>query len=150
MSDQNTRKEKLKIIFATYPQQETVYMTSDDKAFFNEEQASAHAQRLADQTVSKYPKKFWEVAIDVLDKNQEKRETEETEGEGTEGEGTEGEEETETVEDVETVTEEVSTEVDERAALAARFEELAGRKPAANIKLENLRKAVDELEQANN
>jgi hypothetical protein len=172
MSEHNTRKEKLKIIFATYPQQDTVYMTSDEKAFFNEAQAESHAQRLLDKNVSKYPKKFWEQAIQILDKNEDSKNentegTEGTEGEGTEGtegtegestEGTEGTQGTEGTESTEGTDGTESKDLegtdqpseDERAALAVKFEELSGKKPAWNMKLENLRSAVADLENANN
>lgn len=38
------------------------------------------------------------------------------------------------------------SEAEERAILSARFEELRGRRPAHNMRLENLRNAVEEAE----
>lgn len=142
MSDQNTRKEKLKIIFATYPHEDTVYMTGDDKAFFNGEQAESHAQRLKDSTVNKYPRTLFNALVD----NEEGTEGETGEVTGEDAVGSAGES------TGESTGEEASpgAREDERTLLAARFEELAGRKPAANMKLENLQKAVAELENANN
>jgi hypothetical protein len=54
MSNQNTREEKLKNIFAIYPDKNEVYMTSDGRAFFTAHHADAFAQGLADRKVDKY------------------------------------------------------------------------------------------------
>lgn len=35
MSNQNTRAEKLKVLFATHPKTDLFYMTSDDVAFLS-------------------------------------------------------------------------------------------------------------------
>ena len=56
MSDLNTREEKLKLVFAAHPQAEEIFMTSDDRAFFDEHNAEAYAQGLKDQEVKRYEK----------------------------------------------------------------------------------------------
>lgn len=52
MSNQNTRAEKLKVLFATHPKTDLFYMTSDDVAFFEQHRADAYAQRLKDKKVT--------------------------------------------------------------------------------------------------
>ena len=52
MSNQNTRAEKLKVLFATHPKTDLFYMTADDVAFFEQHRADAYAQRLKDKKVT--------------------------------------------------------------------------------------------------
>jgi hypothetical protein len=54
MKDQNTREQKLKILFATYPTVDIFFMTSDDKGFFDNGSAGAHASTLKDKNVQSY------------------------------------------------------------------------------------------------
>ena len=54
MSNLNTREEKLKLVFAAHPQAKEIYMTSDDRAFFDAHNAEAYAQGLKDQEVKKF------------------------------------------------------------------------------------------------
>jgi len=49
----NTRAEKLKILFATHPKVDVFYLTSSNKAFFTEDDANALGQQLEDSTVTK-------------------------------------------------------------------------------------------------
>ena len=50
-TDQNTREHKMEILFATNPDVKVFYVTSDDQAFFNTNNAQAHAGSLVDKTV---------------------------------------------------------------------------------------------------
>ncbi|WP_143960232.1 hypothetical protein [Litoribacter populi] len=171
MAKHNTRADKLKVIFATYPKQDEVFMTSDDRAFFTAHQADSHGQTLKDQKVGHYTRRLVEAFVKA-------KETEETEtGDAVKGatltinadetpkdetpkdeapadeapkdEAPAGETPAdETPKDEESPKEE-SKEVDEREALSARFQELTGKKPAHNIKLENLKAAIEAAEKEN-
>lgn len=49
----NTREDKLKYIFSTYPKAKVLFVTSDDQMFFEEIHAQPHAKTLEDQDVVK-------------------------------------------------------------------------------------------------
>lgn len=75
MANENTREQKLKIIFATNPAQNVVFMTSDDRAFFNPADAKERSGRLKDRTVKTYNRKSLE-ADEKLAKDVEKMKVE--------------------------------------------------------------------------
>lgn len=50
MKNQNLSKEQIGL-FATHPSVNAFYVTSDDQAFFTEDNANSHATRLADKSV---------------------------------------------------------------------------------------------------
>lgn len=125
MSDKNTREEKLKIIFATYPDKNEVYMTSDDRAFFTEHQANGFAQGLADKTVEKF-----------------ERDDRRPKTEDGSGKLEVGSEEIASAEGL-AMTE---APVDERAALVAKYQELLGKKPSNFMKTENIEAAIAKAE----
>lgn len=52
MHKKQTRAERLKILFATHPKTDVFFLTSNDKAFFTEDDAKGFAQGLRDQTVT--------------------------------------------------------------------------------------------------
>ena len=151
MSNLNTREDKLKIIFATYPDKNEVFMTSDDRAFFTQHQADGFGQTLQDREVKKYsrtedgrPKTEVEKTEDGRPETEEAEKTEdgrpETEVEKTE----DGRPETEEAEGL-AMTE---APIDERAALAAKFKELFGKKPAGFMKTETIKAKIAEAEAA--
>jgi hypothetical protein len=65
MSDQNTREEKLKILFATHPGTDLFYMTADNVAFFEEHKADAYAQRLKDKEVTECARKVAQAIVNL-------------------------------------------------------------------------------------
>ncbi|MGY6522009.1 MAG: hypothetical protein ACXIUD_09790 [Mongoliitalea sp.] len=161
----NTREEKIKIIFAQYPNQKEIYMTSDDRAFFEATKADAYAQNLQDKKVSHITRKLWDVFAKAkgIDQSTEEGtqeptvETETTE-EGTQEptvetetteEGTqEPTVETESTEEVleDTTDEEVVPAPLDRALLAARYEQLLGKKPTNFMKTETIAAKIAEAE----
>lgn len=49
----NTREDKLKYIFSTYPKAKELFVTSDDQMFFSDNDAVPHAKTLEDSEVVK-------------------------------------------------------------------------------------------------
>ncbi|MFC0514525.1 hypothetical protein ACFFGT_09945 [Mucilaginibacter angelicae] len=47
LSDAGVTQASLEVLFATHPEQESVFMTSDGLAFFSESSAGSHSQKLA-------------------------------------------------------------------------------------------------------
>lgn len=166
MENKNTRAEKLEIIFANHPDENEVFMASDDKAFFTEHQADAYAQRLPDRKVQKFTRNIVAAFVSGKSKVESKESATQESGDGKsenekeasevdatdtaapEGESEKGlEKETSTKDgDTQEEAEESASDESEREALAARYEELLGRKPVWNMKLEKLKAAVEEAE----
>jgi len=145
MSNTNTRGEKLKIIFATHPNQNDVFMASDDRAFFTEHQADSYGQGLKDREVKKYSRLAVEVIERVLVKKAAKDQETDLEKVDEVDASTDSAGSDETASD--TVDEPLSPD-EERAALAAKYEELLGKKPAWNMKLDKMKAAIAEAEAA--
>ncbi len=80
----NNREELVKIIFATHPEFEKIYVTSDDQAFDVKHNAENHAQTLADKTVTPYHRTVVEKIAELKEKLgwkvEESGSKEETEG----------------------------------------------------------------------
>lgn len=53
MNTENTRAQKIKIVFAQYPNIESIFVTSDDAAFFEKSDAENHAKSLGNKKVVK-------------------------------------------------------------------------------------------------
>lgn len=53
MSKENTRERKLQLAFGAHPKADAFYVTSDHHAFFNEQDAKAHAIKLEDKEVER-------------------------------------------------------------------------------------------------
>jgi len=53
MSKENTRERKLQLIFGSHPKVDVFYVTSDDQAFFHQNDADNHAKTLSDKRVDK-------------------------------------------------------------------------------------------------
>lgn len=53
MSRENTRERKLQLIFGSHPKVDVFYVTSDDQAFYHENDADNHAKTLANKSVLK-------------------------------------------------------------------------------------------------
>ncbi|MBS4064503.1 MAG: hypothetical protein KGZ74_08075 [Chitinophagaceae bacterium] len=157
MSDLNTREEKLKLVFAAHPQAKEIFMTSDDRAFFDEHNAEAYAQGLKDQEVKKYKRTLVETFLkikeakrayqpdlgagdtgagDVEEGDAGAGDTEEGDaGEGDTGKGEAGADEAG-----------AADAGDDRAALVARYQELIGKKPNNLMKLETIKAKIAEAE----
>ena len=78
--NQNTRAHKLEILFAQYPKTDTFFLTSDDKAFFDNGSAGAHASTLKDKTVQSYNRKTVQADIELekqIEKEKAKSKSEE-------------------------------------------------------------------------
>lgn len=160
MSDKNTREEKLKMIFAAYPDKTEIFMASDDRAFFTDHHADAYSQGLQDRDVERYERPEIEEVEDLetdpaketvtggatgdsLDELTDENADPEKVAEGdaadeavAEGESEEINVSTDTVESIETA------KKDEREVLSERYEELLGKKPAWNMKLDNMKAAI--------
>lgn len=52
-------------VFKRYPKENTVYITSDKQAFFNAEQAEAHAPRLKDKEISVIEREVEDIDVDA-------------------------------------------------------------------------------------
>jgi hypothetical protein len=142
---ENTREAKLKILFATHPEVDKFYLTSDDKAFFDEHRANAHAQRLKDQDVESYSRKL----VDALDQllNIEGDDIINDDPEGGEGDiSQEALKDEEANKEASEEEKEIdgSSQPDEREALVAAYAEKYGKKPAHNIGIEKLMLALAE------
>lgn len=53
MSKENTRERKLQLIFGSHPKVDVFYVTSDDQAFYHENDADNHAKTLGNKSVLK-------------------------------------------------------------------------------------------------
>src|SRR5690606_27484759 len=53
MSKENTRERKLQLIFGSHPKVDVFFVTSDDQAFYHENDADNHAKTLGDKKVLK-------------------------------------------------------------------------------------------------
>lgn len=51
--NENSREEKLKYIFSSYPKAKVLFVTSDNQMFFEESHAQPHAKTLEDQDIVK-------------------------------------------------------------------------------------------------
>lgn len=138
----NTRENKIKIIFAQHPNQKEIFMTSDDRAFFDVHKADAYAQNLQDKKVSHITRKLFEVFEEAKTAG-DTADTSETKPEGS------ADESGETTEANETITEAVASaeaEPLDRAVLSARYEELLGKKPTNFMKTETIAARIAEAE----
>lgn len=146
MSTQNKRAEKIKMIFAQHPTQKVLFLTSDDRAFFDENRANGYAQTLKDKAVTKHLRPVEEVKEKVIAKikaNQavtepdpedpEKKTTQELEepeaGEGNQNLSAEGAKIAEGSGDQSGADDDTQKAEPSRAELATRYEELLGKKP---------------------
>jgi len=160
MSDKNTREEKLKMIFAAYPDKTEIFMASDDRAFFTDHQADAYGQGLKDRNVKRYERPEMEEVEDLetdpaketvtgdatgdsLDEVTDENANLEKVAEGdaadeavVEGESEEVNPSTDTAESDET------SKKDEREVLSERYEELLGKKPTHNMKLDTIKAKI--------
>lgn len=138
----NTRDNKIKIIFAQHPNQKEIFMASDDRAFFDVHKADAYAQNLQDKKVSHITRKLFEVFEEAKTAG-DTTYTGETKPEGS------ADESGETTEATVTTTEASADDAPEpldRAALAARYEELLGKKPTNFMKTETIAARIAEAE----
>jgi hypothetical protein len=139
MSNLNTREEKLKLVFAAHPEAEEIYMTSDDRAFFKESYAEAHAKGLPDQAVERFEREQDASTGSETEQTEDAPETED------------GGQKTEELTGAETGAGDASTgsatdAEDDRAVWVAKFEEVFGKKPNNFMKLDTIKARIAEAE----
>lgn len=118
MEQENSLGAKARIVLATYPDRDVIYMTSNGKAFFEKHDADSHSQTLLDKEVKVFSRKL----IETFDELQAKIAEEKAKGGEAGGEGAEETQEGKENDDLSThgknldpATEEVAEESAEKA-----------------------------------
>lgn len=148
MSNLNTREQKLKLVFAAHPNAKKIFMTSDDRAFFEEHVADGHAQGLKDKEVKSYSKPLVEAFFKVKESKEDAGAGEGAGADTGAGEDSGADDGAGAGDDTgagDGADEKSPEEI--RAALVAKYEEVFGKKPfPANMKLETLQAKIAEAE----
>lgn len=130
MSKENSRERIIQLAFGAYPEAKQFHFTSDNQAFSEASDAKNHSTTLKDKEVELIKRADLKKLV------------------GKDAEGAEGSEEKVSKEATEKGAEGKAFAGDERAVLAAEYEQLLSKKPAHNLGLAKMQAAIDEAKAA--